>query len=590
MKKLYAILAAAIVAVGAFVADAAAPKLPQAIVTPETRLTLQKRAEQVSKMAEFTPGTELIGTRSYTVGNMLYTLRFIRDTENEWYKVLSFINPDTGKPFEPGEVTFDYFPFYNIMMVLVGYDISKGQPDLATYLPFYTVWPCYYYFSQYYENAGEEIPVDQRNLDIVSIEDLCNAAGKGFCGTFREWREVNGGYNPNPYLNADNEIEAWSITSGGFMKEVAGATLMFNGSDCTTFNSGNQIMEWIFRGYLPETDELSVGLKYPLMYKTSTGADRQTTLNVAFQGTYRQDIEPVSIVSDITDTHIFYTGEASSKTFGKKDPYILDSWGPLDRYYIFASMSEYIRVNIPLDLKEFNQDQIGFIFTDNAPAEVQLDPESQSYIFGSLYLSTGSQKPYGEYTMPAVEYIVDPVWGAMLKTKPEPNTIIPAYTIAVFDDKGNQLPADDSYVELDGLNVVYLGGNQNLLAGAKGVVGGKKGIEFAGTDLYNNTFLASTTGKFKFHADPKNVQAFEELDAVGDYNGAENIVDAENAIIAADGKVIVNAANDIEVNVYTLDGVAVKSVVVKGGNAAVIELGNGLYIVKAGNDVKKVVL
>lgn len=590
MKKLYAILACAIMVLGAFMADAAT-KHYQPIVTPEAQMLLTKRAYEVSKTAEFTPGTELIGTRSYTTGNMLYTLRFIRDYENEWYKVLVFVDPDTGEQIPVADNKFTDFPFYTVMMVLVGYDISTGQATMDTYLPFYTVWPSKYWFSQQYEVAGEPIPEDERDYSMVTIDELCNAKAKGLCGLFREWKEINGGFNPSPYLNSNNEIEAWCITSGGFMKESVGAQLIFKNQECTTYTSGNQIMEWDFRGYLEETGEISVGLKYPLQFQTSTGSTRQQTLNVAYQGTYRSDLVPVTINTEMSDVHIFYTGEASSKIFGNKDPYLFSQWGPLDRYYMFAPLADYIDVKLPADLKEFNQDKIGFIFNDKADAQVQLDPESQSYIFGTYYQKTGSGKPTGHYTMLAPEYEYDPVWGYILSTKPEAGTLIPAYSVAVYDKDGKPVNVDTSYIELDGFNVVYLGGNQNLVAGAQSVIGSKKGIEVVGTDLYDNTFTANFSGKYKFHADPKNVQAFEEVESIGELEGVDEVtVNAENNIFVADGKVLVNATKDIEVIVYTLDGVAVKALNVKAGDLETIELGKGLYIVKAGNDVVKVAL
>lgn len=593
MKKLYAFLSAFLVAAVAMAAPANLPKF-NVQLTPEGKKALTERAAQLmTPDGKFiVPEENVLGTRSYTVGNMIYTLRFVHDEQIEWYKVLTFTNPETGQPIPPEEVTFEYYPFYNVLVLMVGYDTSKDG-DLSTYLPFYTFWPCHYYFDQRYEFAGEEIPDDEVDYSLVSISDLCEGAKSGYCNRFREGvMTSDGGFNPNPIMNG-NDVEAWNILPGAIGASL-GSDYYYNGVDgASTYQDGSLVMEYVFKDYLAETNEINASFKYPLVYPTGTGGSRKVTLNIAYNGTCRVDFEPTTYDIKATELHIFNTGEASTDILGvANDPYPDHEWGPLTRYRVYASLSEYIAVRYPDEMKTFNQNQIGFQFKEGVASSIQVSPDAQCYYYGSLYSAADSKSPENQtWNFLTPSYSYDDFFQIyILDMYPVAGSAITYYTMNVYDDDDNPVVINETYPQYDGSIVFWKGDNESPMGGGVVKTNTKNGFELVGKDLTNNTIFIHFDGKIKYHDDPKNATAYKEIDSVGDEAKVEEIAVEGAQINVVDGQVIINATADAEVAVYNVNGMLVKALsLVKGENAA-IELANGIYIVKVGNEVKKVVL
>jgi hypothetical protein len=78
----------------------------------------------------------------------------------------------------------------------------------------------------------------------------------------------------------------------------------------------------------------------------------------------------------------------------------------------------------------------------------------------------------------------------------------------------------------------------------------------------------------------------------GDSNGVQTVLgnNANTNVTTSNGAVNVTVDADTVVVIYNVAGQAVKSVNVAAGQTKTIALGNGLYIVKAGNNAVKVAL
>lgn len=593
MKKLYALLASVLVAISAMAAPVDFTKV-KASLTPQGERAIKERLSKITPMQNFiVPEEDVIGTRSYTIGSMIYTMRMMRDTENEWYRVLQFIDPTTGLPIPPEDMTFEDYPFYNVVVVLSGYDLSKNG-ELTIFLPFMTFWPCNYYHHQQYQYPGA-IPEDEVDYGMVSLEEFCQGAENGYCNVFRECVTYSdGGFNPNPYMvGTSSEVEAWSILNSNVCKS-AGAEFMYDGVDCDTYQSGSTIMEWVFRNYLPQTEEFAASFGYPLQFTTASGSSRKVTLNVAFNGTIRTDFTTGYYDLAATEVEIFNTGVMSTKTMGARDPYA-EEWGPLTRYYVYGSLSEYLSVDYPSDMNEYNSAQVGFKFKEDTPAEVQLDPESRSYILGALYSAADSKSPENQtWTVAYPSYSFDDFLQVYaLDMKPEAGVAIPNYSIGVYDEEGNPQPVpQETYPSYDGFTIYWNGNSESPMSGTKIATNTEIGFNIGGWDQYNNRLNVTYAGKIKYHGNPTDATAYEELDAIGT-NGqsvSEVLANDEAAIKVLDGVVYINAVADTEVAVYTVNGMLVKNLKLAKGQNVALELGNGLYVVKAGNEVKKVVL
>ena len=165
------------------------------------------------------------------------------------------------------------------------------------------------------------------------------------------------------------------------------------------------------------------------------------------------------------------------------------------------------------------------------------------------------------------------------------------YTFNVYDDEGK--PVEDiqeTYPTYDGFYIWYKGDNESPMPGGVIASNTTNGFEVVGNDLMNNNIVINYKEKIKYHKDPSNAKAYEEIDAVGTAEDVETIV-ADNAQIRVEnGNLIINATENVEVFVYNVNGMLVKALnLVKGDNANVA-LGNGIFVVKAGNETKKVVL
>lgn len=591
MKKMYAFLTAMIVAVTAFAAPLDLSKAHSQL-TPEGKRVLNERMLQAKSQgfSALPEGLEELGTRTYENADHIYTLRFMKEVdENQWWRILRW-NDEQGNPIQLQ--SFEEFPFYNVMVLLAGYSKTTGQLD--TYLPFFTFWPCVYWHSQRWEIAGD-IPEDQIDYSLTSISALCEGTDFGFCNKFRECVTTpDGGMSPNPYMNEDGTgIEAWAILCALWGKD-AGAVLSYPGAkDVTTVQSSSNIMEYTFRDYLPETGEINIGLKYPLLITTDSGTSRNVTLQVAYNGTCRVDFEQRNLKYEATALEIFNTGVVDDMKMGNDNPYYYE-WGPLTRYYMNGVLNEYIEVKYPADMKKYNENEVKFVFKEDAPASVQVGPAGTSYFYGALYSAPDSKtinnqlwkviKPSFKWD----EYMMSYVTGFV----PEAGTAIPSYTATVVDENGNpeEVP-EQTYPQKDGLVVFYEGDNESPMENGAVKSSTTEGFNIAGVDLANNNVNIYFKGKIKFHNDPENAGSYEEIDAIGEGASVDEVVVVENAAIqVVDGKVVINAVENAEVSVYNVNGMLVKTVSLAKGENVALELGNGIFVVKAGNDVKKVVL
>jgi hypothetical protein len=143
----------------------------------------------------------------------------------------------------------------------------------------------------------------------------------------------------------------------------------------------------------------------------------------------------------------------------------------------------------------------------------------------------------------------------------------------------------------------------DLAEDAKPIImnGTTDGFGVAGYNQYSEYTKIHFTGDIIYHYDSTDYTKTRTLATAGDlatptmWNGGDGVhttlANGVKANVTTDnGRVNVTADADTVVYIYNVAGQAVKNVTVKAGQTKSIALGNGLYIVKAGDKAVKVAL
>ncbi|MCM1291537.1 MAG: hypothetical protein NC201_04940 [Prevotella sp.] len=588
MKKFYALFASALVAASAF----AAPKdlmNCKATLSPEGARQLHETALRYAPNGNFVvPEENVLATREYEINGLIYTLRFVHEEENDWWKVLTF-NNDKGEVVDAESIA-DY-PFVNVMVLLSCYDSSKGGTN-TLYLPFYTVWPTVYTHSQRFE-IDASFPEEDYDYSVAGLAALAQGKALGYCNKFKECENLGPGmFQPNPYLTSDGKgYEAYVIMSGDLCTQIAGVEYKFQDfTNVTTYQDANNIMEYEVRDYDDQTHEINFYYNCPLIYNKTANTTGKQSVRIVYNGVCRTDFEPTNLEYTIHDLHIFNTGV--KKDTDKDNPYS-EPWGPLTRYYMYGALNEYLNINYPADMTDFSQELVGFMFKEDTAPAIQLSPIGQSMLYGALYSAADSKTfENQQWSMLTPGYTYNKDYQTFFQTMyPVAGSCIPSYRVAALYDDGTMGPIiDEMYPEVDGLTCYYQSDNEAPMEGTLIKSNTTKGFEINGLDMFRNRVDFTYQGNIKFHGDPKNAAAYTEVSAMGENDNVETVAVENASILVQDGVVYVNATADTSVAVYAVNGTLVKALELKAGENTAIELGNGIYIVKAGNDVKKVVL
>lgn len=604
MKKIYMLLTALLIGVAA--ASAAQPKVktdykPMYFTEEGAKLVKQiahTRVDQadLSKLS-IDPSHNIETTRGYyQQGNYLYRWTMSLDRDQRWCDLLYFIN-DEG---EEDHYTFEEFPFYLVWFNMTLWD-AHNYKEMAV-IPQFGFWPCYYFFSQQFESLTE-IPEEERNYDCVLPKDMCNpyeiVPGVKSCSKFQERPLVNGGLGVSPEIDTTTGTYAfWCIANQDFMISVteADATVVyreFTGTlECTATRASN----FTFTS-LSENNNLTMNYTaFPLVYNSNGISQSYPIYARNFDGLAKINaFELKTIDYPIKKLHIFNAGEDSSAILGSLlDPYMVEKWGPLKRYFMYGFSNDLMDVVLESKDPKFDSDNLKVAFVDGVEENDMLNPDNLEYFFGSLFSDLSSEKPYDYWRVQSPTYKIDPEWGVQLTMHPEAHTCMPVYDlvpddIAAAEKKDNLKHPDPDWTKRDAV-VTYLEGNLvYMMPGSYIACGTPEGFVINGTDQYHNTVRGTFTDQIYYHGDPNDCMKYELISPVGTVGVNETV--ASNSIISgAQGQLLVLLEKSAPVAVYNLNGQQVFSGNATAGMPLNIELPGGFYVVKAGKETKKVVL
>jgi hypothetical protein len=204
--------------------------------------------------------------------------------------------------------------------------------------------------------------------------------------------------------------------------------------------------------------------------------------------------------------------------------------------------------------------------------------------FAGLYSDAASTQPYGVWTVTTPEGDYNEQYDYTLWTN-TPN----AGDMLYGGYNGDYAPWSES----DGAYIVYDGKQYIPKNGSQLLIGGKSGIQFSGLDNYKNPWTINYDGDIIYHFNPADYTEVTTISSKGNLDDLEGVdavaADNNSAVYAANGTLTVNVEKAANVAVYTVAGALVKNVNVAAGETS-FKLDGGLYIVKVGNKVAKVVL
>ncbi len=330
--------------------------------------------------------------------------------------------------------------------------------------------------------------------------------------------------------------------------------------------------------------------------------DETSSIDLAFKGTctnaagstiwtYNYDFSGVAFMPGLcsapqgfeaTSVHVVNTGSVT----GEDDAYINftdQDWGPLQRFYLLACGDGYT----------YDQVQLaggGNLWTattiPTGPARMTEDA-SLNQIRGALFAPNAAD-PNGTYHTANVEVSIKQIAGINIgETEGTPGPYTTLY--------GGWNRSYWAWSETEGLEAISQGYRWWFPYDATAnpyvtVAHDNKTFAVGGNTSLNCDFniTAQAGKKVIYHYDPSNYLLTREI--TGGVNSIFN--DGENnfTVDANNGMINVNVANDALVNIYTTNGMLVKSVNAKAGQNVSVDAANGIYLVKVGGKTVKVAL
>lgn len=280
---------------------------------------------------------------------------------------------------------------------------------------------------------------------------------------------------------------------------------------------------------------------------------------------------------DVAELHMVNTGQVSFDNYS--DYYDVD-FGPLTRFYMLGcgkglswTKADWTATAIPTKVAAT---ETGYIYNT---------------FFGALYSAPNTENPYDIWREMEITYDTYRL-----------TTNAPKAGSFVYGGYNSLLP----WSPQDGTRVTiqsyysWFPISATTVNPALAMCGTTDGFGFKGLDQYNTTVLLNFKGDVVYHYDAtdytktKTIASVGELEAPAYWENQDGVntiggEEANTTIAVENGKVIVNMSEAGNVAVYTAAGTMVKNFKAAAGTTT-LELGNGLFIVKAGKKVVKVML
>lgn len=591
MKKFTTLFAAAILGCGAAIAATSAPAFPggEYTITPEGQQkmrALEARAKILAETPEMAAQAgEKFYTRSMVRGNYLWDLSILL-SEEKINEMVSFVDPSTGKPIV---YPFSNLPYYMASILLTARDQDGNYVE---YYPFTACWPTKFVYEQIFTYEGDlsqdgTIPENVRDYTPVTFSELAN--NTTYTNKFQEVTYLNGvGGTP---MSIENKFSFWTILEN----RTGNESCMYEGSydwvsyvDDSAEDDKRKIgSNFTFTKYEKENNFIKCPMRIYIA-NISTGVNKNT-VRWDYEGTGRvEGFEPTEVtLPSFGDLHLYNAGLGSSEIMGDANPFT-EEWGPVTMFYCAIGGEKVIWTQATSG--PFTPDAIknGGIDT----TDVQEIDENANAIWGYLY---GDAKYANDINLRPKEEVFDIILPTTeideileqeyLKIGPKTNSFVPYGYI-----EGQSLIAwseDYSIIPMCHNNA------ESLATGSRIAWGTKEGFRMQLNTLYKKTINASSVGNIYYHYDPKDISKVEILDSIGSMeweSDVEEVAVADSNISAANGEIIVNAAEEGMINVYTLDGAKAYSVKATAGNTYHIALSKGIYVVTFNNSNAKIAL
>lgn len=287
---------------------------------------------------------------------------------------------------------------------------------------------------------------------------------------------------------------------------------------------------------------------------------------------------------EATNIHIVKTGTVT----GEDEEYgdISDTeWGPLNRFYVLA-----VGEGLSYDQTTLTGGETLWTSTTIPDQPVALTEDYQlNQIRGAVFAPSTSNDPNGVYKAANIEVSFLTVGGTLFgQTEGTPTEWSFLY--------GGWNQNYWAWSQNDGVKVTsenYYWYYPYTATNTPSITIGTNGtsLKAEGMTSLNAGFTVNAKSGLKatYHYDPTDYLKTKELDITGVnsiFNDGENNFNVE----AANGNINVSVSNDALVNIYTTNGMLVKSVNAKAGQNVSVDAAKGIYLVKVGGKTVKIAL
>ena len=525
MKKIFTLLAAALVSAGAF---AIAPK---DVVVTSAKLS-PKGLEMINEpvRAYEANATELdrdgaVVKRSFTQGNSVYDASFVRRGVLTDFWILTMNDPDAPGGERPA--TFDDLPYYVVLMQMQRSNKSTGAQTAL--INCYVTWPSYLGWTP----EGKANPNGGSDNDMVTMADFASApsddAGAIEFGTTNIFAftpvlvdetdptsySIYSLFPMEYYKDASQNPDETFIGSWPIWSPVADVASYFgtNNEPANLTSEAPNISTFSLNSYEADESEEVVEMPFNFFFDNSEIVD----------GTYEGSIMTKDMVLydynlDISEVHIWDLGVMEQSNdddyyypYGYPDN---ASWSPVHRYYFFVICKPGVlgySNQASADVVAFNPEYIGGSLTS---AE-QAVSSNWRWFQGALFCPENATSPLGyEWSMskPVSARDYDPMLGSEIqidKINPIAGHMVPGgYDSA----DANFWSASDGVYGV--FNQFYWYPNDNCWM----ALGTPEGFKMKFGDMAGNTMnVASYKEQIYFHPDKNDMKKYEMISPVGDY-------------------------------------------------------------------------
>lgn len=302
----------------------------------------------------------------------------------------------------------------------------------------------------------------------------------------------------------------------------------------------------------------SIGMKWQGAYYEEGAATTSGAFALNYDGTaFITGFKPMTFNGDFTQIHMYDFGQVDWDTY-PGDLYEVD----FEPVRLFKTLAHNDKVEVRYGEETGTPE--GFIIADETVTNDQI-----SYLIASAYTALDATTPVGvDFTVQDI--IVNDE--GYIDNAPLAGTIPPGGYVYDFS-------------QYDGCELYYHGNSYIPEAGSVLSIQ-ENSFQYDGTDIYGNAWKM-TFPELYLHLDPSDYTQSEKLTSgINRLFGDKSV----NLVTKTANSVNVTVAENGVIAVYSTTGALVKTVNAVAGERVSIELGKGLYIVKVGKTVAKVIL